>query len=99
MAEIDADVQFRTVPLTNPLVERHLAMNDTIMLHRQDRRTFRGRGSHYRRYSEDYAHSIWYIRQGKRAVLRAYLTACEIVYINGEPTLYQFRTKEGVLPS
>ena len=97
MPEIDAEVRFRTVPLSHPLVVKYLALNDIIMLHRKDRRSYRGKGTHYTRFCEDYAACRWYIRQGKGRVMKTYLTACEIVYINSDPTLFLFRTEERVL--
>lgn len=83
-------VRCRELPLTNPLVQKHIALRGFIMLHRDDRR-WRGH-HHYKVYRDGPGH--YYIRTGKRGTVRRYLDRCEVSYVNGEPTLYQFRVKK-----
>lgn len=84
MKELQAITSWRTVPLDNPLVEKHLALSESIMLHKDDRLF---RGTHYKARRDQ---GGWYIRQGKRGTLKSYLNKCQITSIKGEPTLFQF---------
>ena len=82
------DVRNREVALDNPLVEREMALDNFVMLHRDDRYT---RGHHFRRYRDD---AGYYIRMGKRGCCKRYLDRCQITYIDGQPSLFQFRLKK-----
>jgi hypothetical protein len=99
-AELDEIAKaMRVVPrksLDNPLVENHLALHETIMLHRDSRFT---RGTHFRRYVETDGSGArkFYIRMGKRGQCKRYLESCDVTYLNGEPTLFQYRTARAAL--
>lgn len=86
-------LSWRNLPLNHPLVEAKLNDGFPIMLHRDDRRSFRGRYGHYKPHRDT---TGWYIRTGKRGTVKEYLTICEVTYDHGEPLLFQFRIKEGL---
>lgn len=75
------------LPLQDRLVEKHLAFHDTIMLHPDSRFT---RGTHFRRYDDG---KRFYIRMGKRGQCKRYLASCDVTFVNGEPTLFEYRTE------
>ena len=92
IAAISKLMRICTVSLADPLVAKHIAMNETIMLHKTDRFT---RGTHFRRYSDGgaFGEHLFYIRMGKRGQCKQYIDRCEITFINGEPTLFQYRLR------
>jgi hypothetical protein len=79
-------------PLQEALIEKHLALHETIMLHRDSRFT---RGTHFRRYVEvaELGNRRFYVRMGKRGQCKRYLESCDITFLNGEPTLFEYRTE------
>lgn len=79
-------------PLQERLVEKHLAFHETIMLHKDSRFT---RGTHFRRYVEvaELGNRRFYVRMGKRGQCKRYLESCDITFLNGEPTLFEYRTE------
>ena len=85
-------VGVRVVELDNPLVEKHLALRSHVMLHRDDCSPPWLRRRHYVARKDD---GGWYIRRGKRGQIKTYLSKCEITYIDGDATLFQFRAREG----
>lgn len=89
----DYKLSFRNLPLSHPLVEAKLTDGFAIMLHLDDRRTWKKRRGHYRPHRDTKG---WYIRTGKRGTCKEYLTICEVTYDHGTPLLFQFRTKDGL---
>ena len=82
-------INIREYPLTDALVEKHLAFSTHVMVHKSDRI---GRGHHYRLRRDQ---GGWYIRIAKRGQVKRYIGGCEITWIvtNGiaNDPLYQFR--------
>lgn len=62
-------------------------VGSAVMLHSSCRE---GRMSHNTAYRD--ADGRWYVRKGKRGTVVRYLTQCEVTYLDGVPSLYQFKT-------
>jgi hypothetical protein len=60
----------------------------TVMIHRDSR--CRGSRHHLKLYRTD---GRYHVQVGRRGGSRRYLTECEITYIDGTPTLFQFKTE------
>ena len=79
----------RTLPLDHATVAAQLSQALEYRLPVMVRRWPDDRPRHNRLY-RDGAAGPWYVRTGKRATLRQYLTACEVSYFDGEPTLFVY---------
>lgn len=84
-------VRWRDVEISHPLVEKYLAMADTmfgrpVLLRKEDRV---GRGHHYQPHHDE---GGWYIRMAKRGQIKRYLTGCRIIYVDGDPSVFEFKT-------
>lgn len=82
-------IQYKVVAVTDELMALDRAsISGSVMIHKSCRE---GRTSHNTaRRAKD---GRWYIRKGKRGGVVRFLTECEITYLDGEPTLYQFKTE------
>lgn len=86
----------RQLPLDAPLVAGDLAKQSemgrygSVMLHPDDKKTFGRRGNMHYRLRRD-AEGRWYIRYGKRGACSARLASCQVVFFDGEPSLFQYR--------
>jgi hypothetical protein len=84
-------------PLQDHLIVKHLEFHEKIMLHRESRFT---RGTHFRRYVEtaEFGNKRFYVRMGKRGQCKRYLESCDITFVNGEATLFEYRTERANEP-
>lgn len=84
----DPEACRKIVPVTDDLMSTpEVMLNKAVMIHASCRE---GRMSHNTAHRA--ADGRWYIRKGKRGGAVRYLTQCEVLYLDGVPTLYQFKT-------
>ncbi|MCC8956025.1 hypothetical protein H8B02_22110 [Bradyrhizobium sp. Pear77] len=77
-----------TMGLDHPLVDKHIHFHNRVMVHSGD--VFRGnRSRHFVRRMEKGGR--FYVRMGKRGECKRYIERCEVTFIYGEPTLYEYR--------
>lgn len=87
---MEPKLTWKTLPLTNDLVQAHLAENigeerGTIML---DEKSRWGRSNLKLHKGRD----GYYVRVGRRGTTKRVLGRCKVTYLDGKPTLFQFTT-------